>query len=129
VFDELSVEKPGADLPVVCVPPHSLGPSAKMGREGLEVELQAIAGKYRHAIRSQHFYKRVYDRMGHPHSAALRGAGRLSARSNFEHGNYFGASIDSEPNPESVGALASLGAKLIQSDLPELQVLEEPLVE
>ena len=41
----------------------------------------------------------------------------------------FGLVVHSEPNPKSVSALAGLGAKLIQLDVRELQVSEEPLVQ
>jgi hypothetical protein len=45
---------------------------------------------------------------------------RLRARPNFEHGDDFGPSIDSEPNPQRVSLLTGLGAKLIQLDVQEL---------
>jgi len=44
MFDDLSVEKPGADLPLVCLPSHRLGPTAKVRSERVEIQLQAIAG-------------------------------------------------------------------------------------
>jgi hypothetical protein len=49
---------------------------------------------------------------------------RLRARSNFQHGYDFGASIAGEPNPQRVSLLAGLGTELIQLDLQELQALE-----
>lgn len=53
----------------------------------------------------------------------------LRARPNLQSGDDFSPSIDREPNPKRVSLLAGLGAKLIQLDVQELQVLEEPLVQ
>jgi hypothetical protein len=119
MFDELSVEELPVDLPVMCLPTDSLNPAAEVGSERIEVQFQAIAGEYRQTIWSQPFHEIMHDGMGH----------RLRTRSNFERGYNFGPSIDGEPNPESVGALAGLGAKLIQLDVSELQVPEELLVQ
>lgn len=101
---ELPIEKPSVNLPLKGMPPNDLNPSAEVGGERIEVQLQAITGEYGETIPCQHFHKCMYNGMG-------RG---LSARPNFEHGDNFGARVDSEPNPESVSALTGLGAKLIQ---------------
>jgi hypothetical protein len=109
MFDDLSVEKPGADLPLVGLPPHRLGPTAKVRRERVEVQLQAITGEYGQAIWCQHLHERVHDGMGHPTSLRCGGRCGLSARPNFQHGDDFGARVDSEPNPQRVHVPAGLG--------------------
>ena len=114
VFGELSVKEVSADLPLMGLPPDGLHPSAEVGRQRVKVQLQAVAGENGQAIWSQHFHESMHDGMGH----------RLSARPNFEYGNDFGASIDGEPDPESVSALAGPGAQFIQLDVPELQAVE-----
>ncbi len=103
MLGELSVEKPGVNLPRMCLPTDGLNPAAEVSGERIEIQLQASAGKYGQAIRSQYFYEGVYDRMSHG----------LSARSDFQYGDNLGAGVDREPNPECVGARTGLGAQFI----------------
>lgn len=114
MFGELPIEELSTDLPVASLLPHALNPAAEVGGQRVEIQLQALTGKYGQAVRCQDFDQGMYDGMSH----------RLRARSNFQHSNDFGASIDGEPNPQRVSLLTGLGTELIQLDMQELQVVE-----
>jgi hypothetical protein len=45
------------------------------------------------------------------------------------HGDDFGARVEGEPNPQRVSISAGFGTKLIQLDMQEPQVPEEPLMQ
>src|SRR5438874_6899027 len=69
-----------------------LSPVSKMGREGIEVEVEPITGEKRKTAWGQHLSQRVNHRMGHV----------LGAGTQLEDGQNLGARVDRHPQPEHV---------------------------
>src|SRR5436309_694337 len=81
-------------LPLTHVPASTthLSPVSKMGREGIEVEVEPITGEKRKTAWGQHLSQRVNHRMGHV----------LGAGTQLEDGQNLGARVDRHPQPEHV---------------------------
>ncbi len=90
MFDDLSVEKPGVDLPLASLLAHRLNPAAEVGCEGVKVQFQAIAGEDVGPIRCQRFHQSMHDGMGHG----------LRARPDFQDRDELRAGVDGEPHPQ-----------------------------
>ena len=90
-----------------------------MGREGIEVQVQAIAGEQGEASRGQSLSERVDEPMGHG----------LGAGAELEHGQNLGARIESQPQPEHLTGTAQPCANFIQLQMREVQVAEGVLME
>ena len=63
-FLHLPVDQPGCEMPLARPSPDTLDPLPKMGRQSIEVQIQAVAGEDREAVRGQPLMQLVDHRMG-----------------------------------------------------------------
>ena len=99
-FFHLAVDQALRHLPLACFPPSttSCEPLSKMGREGIEVQIQAITGEERQTARGQDLSQGVDDRM----RCVLRAGAKM------EHGKNLREGINGQPEPEHLLELRSL---------------------
>jgi len=93
-------------------------PLTKVGREGIEVEIEPVTRKERAASRGQALSESVDEDMGHV----------LRAGAELKHGYKLGARIDGQPEPEDLCGAAQPGAYFVQLQMREVQVAEETIV-
>ena len=90
-----------------------------MGRERIEVQIQAITGEEREAARSQALSQGVDEQMRHV----------LRAGTELKHGKNLGARIDGQPQPEHLCGAAQPGSQFVQLEVREVEIAEEALVQ
>jgi len=90
-----------------------------VGGEGIEVQVQAITGEKRDAVRGQDLSQRVDEPMSHG----------LAARAELKHRNNLGERIDGQPEPENLVGSAQPGAQFIQLKMREPERAERALVQ
>lgn len=106
-FDDLGIEEARIDAPRAAVFVGGLHPRPEMGRQGVEVESQAITGEHRQTTWGQAFGDVVNELMGEP----------LGARAEGEGWNELGAGVGGDPEP-----FGFCHAVEFQTDLIELNV-------
>ncbi len=91
-FFQLAIDQARRYLPLAYMPPslNHLKPVSKMGREGIEVQIEAITGEERQTARGQDLSQGVDDRM----RCVLR------AWAQMEHGQKLCARVDGQPEPQ-----------------------------
>src|SRR5215467_12037698 len=111
-FFHLAVDHACCYLPLTLVPASttSYEPLSEMGREGIEVQVQAIAGEQGEAARSKALSQGVDDQVGHV----------LGAGTKLEHWKNLGTRIDGQPEPLPLGGAAQPGGEFVQLDVREV---------
>ncbi len=90
-----------------------------MGRESIEVQVQAIAGEKGEAARSQDLSERVDEQVCHV----------LRAGTQLEGGKKLGARINSYPQPQHLLGAAEPCTEFVQLKVREVEMAEEALVQ
>ena len=75
-----------------------------MSGEGVEIGIEAVAGKEGQAARNQLLAQAVDEQLGHP----------VGARTELQHGNACGERIDVDPEPQDLGVAAQPRAEFIE---------------
>ncbi len=117
-FDNLGIEQACIDAPGAAACVSCLHPGSEMGREGIEVERQAITGKHRETIGGQTLGNFVHQLMRE----------RLGPRAKHEGWDEFCAGITGNPEPGGLGGAAEFQAEFIELDMRQMQSAQEPLV-
>src|SRR5262249_45292099 len=89
-------------------------PLAKVGSEGIEVEVEPVTGKERKTARGQALSESVDERMCHV----------LRAGTEFKHRKKLRARIDGQPEPEHLCVAAHPAAQFVQLHVWELEMAE-----
>ena len=120
-FLYLTIDQAHRHLPLTHDPSATthLKPVSKMGRQRIEVHVQAIAGEERQAARSQAPSEGVDELMRH----ILRSGTELKHRKNL------GERIDGEPEPKHLLGVAQPGAQFVQLQMRDQEMTEEALVQ
>jgi hypothetical protein len=98
--------------------PH-LVPVSKMGRQGIEIEIEPVTGEGWEAARGQALSQGVDEQVSH----------LLCARTQREHGQNLRAGINQRPQPENLVGAAQPGAQFIHLQMREVQMAEETFVQ
>ena len=120
-FLHLTVDQAWLHLPPAHVPSSTTQckPLAKVGGEGIEVEIEAITGEVRKAAWGQDLSERVNEHMCHG----------LCAGAELKYRKNFGEGIDRQPEPEHLCGTAQPGSQFVQLQMRELEVAEIALVQ
>ena len=90
-----------------------------MGRQRIEIHIQAVTGKEREATRGEHLSQGVNKRMGHV----------LRAGTELKDGEKLGARINCQPQPEHPCRAAEPCTNFVQLQVWDVQVAEGALVQ
>jgi hypothetical protein len=103
-FDDLGIEQAGIDAPGAAAFIGGVYPGSEMGRQGIEVERQAIAGENRQTTWGQALSDVVDELMGE----------LLGARAEGEGWDQFGAGVGGDPKPFGLGRTIEFRTNLIE---------------
>ena len=90
-----------------------------MGRERIEIHIQAITGEEWKATRGQTLSQGVDEQVGHV----------LCAWTELEDGKNLGERIDGQPQPEYLCGAAQPGSDFVQLEVRDVEVAEAALME
>ena len=90
-----------------------------MGRQGIEVEVEAIAGEDREAVGCQVLPQGMDHVMG----------SILSARTEVEHRDQLAERVNDDPEPQHVGAVTQPRAEFIQLEVGQVQLLQPAVMQ
>jgi hypothetical protein len=119
-FFHLAVDQARFHLPSTHVTPSTTQcePLAKVGRESIEIQIEAITGEERQAARGQALSERVDELMRHV----------LGAGAELKYGKNLRQGINGQPQPEDLFGAAQPGSDFIQLHVRELEGAEIVLV-
>src|SRR5262249_17040980 len=116
----LAIDQAWFHLPPAHVAPSSTQrePLTKVGREGIEIQIEAITGEERQAAGGQALSERLDEDMRHG----------LRAGAEIKHGKNLRQGINGQPQPKDLLGAAQPGSDFIQLHVRELEVAEIVLV-
>jgi hypothetical protein len=114
-FLDLAVQQVECHLPTEFARRHIRDLLTQMGGDGIEVEVEAVAGENRQTAQSQDERNGVKQSMGHG----------LGAWTELKRGDEFGGWIKGDPPPQIMRLVTQGGEQLIQLQMTQVQVAEE----
>jgi hypothetical protein len=116
VFLHLTIDQAWFHMPPEHIAPSATQrePLAKVGRQCIKVEIEAVTGEERETAGSQDLSESVDELMGHG----------LCSGTELKHGQNFGARIDGQPQLKHLGGAAQPGSQFAQLQMWELEVAE-----
>lgn len=117
-LDQLTIQKPGVELPLTGALAEGRHPIAEMGGERVKVELETVAGKSWQMLRCQDLDERMDN--------GVRGG--LRPRTQLKNRDQLGWGVEGDPHPKMLHTLAGFGANLGELNLKQIQVTKEALM-
>jgi len=118
-FLDLAIEQVEGDLPAEFARSHIGDPLTEMSGEGIEVEVEAIAGEDGETAWSQDERQRMDDGMRHS----------SSAWADQQRGDEPSDGVEGDPHPEVVGLVAQGDEEFVQLEMAEGQAVEKVSVD